>query len=213
MKKNLKNILESWPKNFIRDEDLARLLQTTDNARYAIVKRAFKSGDLVRLRKGLYLVACKTKQILPDQFELALLMYGPSIISLESALSYHGLIPEAVYTTTCVSPKRAQEFQTYIGIFSYKRVPAKGFYASVDRITTPTGTILIADPWRALADFMYVRRKYWKDLADLEGDMRIDAQTMLESDHGSLKMLSDTYASPRVRVALKRFLNEVTQKP
>jgi len=212
MKKNLQTILESWPKSFIRDDDLTQLLQTTDDARYALVKRAFKSGKLMRLKKGLYLIVHKIKQILPDEFELALLMYQPSMISLESALSYHGLIPEAVYSTTCVSPKRAQEFKTPIGIFSYKRVPAKGFYAGVSRISTPTGTILIASPWRALADFVYTRRKSWKNLAELEMDMRIDAETLINEDCQTLFILSTSYPSLRVRKQLTIFLNEVTQK-
>jgi predicted transcriptional regulator of viral defense system len=212
MKKNLQTILESWPKSFIRDDDLTQLLQTTDNARYALVKRSFKSGELMRLKKGLYLIAGKVKQILPDEFELALLMYQPSMISLESALSYHGLIPEAVYTTTSVSPKRAQEFKTPIGIFSYKRVPAKGFYIGVHRISTPTGTILIASPWRALADFVYTRRKSWQNLADLEMDMRIDAETLINEDYETLIILNKSYPSPRVRAQLTIFLNEIIQK-
>src|ERR1700733_10924754 len=101
MKKNIRDLLADWPRSFIRDVDIAELLNKTDNARYSIVKRALKAGLLIQVRKGLYLIASKIKQILPDEFELALLIYQPSVISLESALSYHGWIPEAVYTTTC----------------------------------------------------------------------------------------------------------------
>lgn len=212
MKKNIRDTLETWPRSFIRDSDLAKLLQRTVDSRYAVVKRALKAGILVRIRQGLYLIASKVKQKLPDEFELALLMYEPSIISLESALSYHGWIPEGVYTTTCVSPKRAQEFKTPLGVFSYKRVPDQGFYLGVERIATTTGTIMVADPWRALADFMYTRHKSWNTLEELEADLRIDPETLMASDTQLLEKLRENYPSPRVRRGLKKFLREITKK-
>ncbi len=212
MKKNLRDFLDSWNKNFIRDSDLADALGKTAQARYALVKRAFKAGVLIRLRKGLYLVASKIKQILPQEFELAALIYEPSVVSLESALSYHGWIPETVYATTSVSPKRAQEFKTPVGLFTYKRVSARAFYVGVARIATQTGTFFMAEPWRALADTIYTRRKVWKSFLDLEADLRIDHETLIKSDRALLKELSECYPSPRVRVVLKRMLKELTQK-
>lgn len=211
MKKNIRDIFEDWPKNYIRDDDLAQLLKGTDDARYSIVKRALKAGLLVHMRKGLYLIASKIKRVLPDEFELSLLIYEPSIISLESALSYHGWIPEAVYTTTCATPKRAQEFETPIGFYSYKHVPEQGFYVGVARIATQTGIFLVADPWRALADFMYTRRRSWENLSQLEADLRIDVDTAMEGDKQLLKELSENYPSPRVRKVLKKFLREITK--
>lgn len=209
MGKSLKDILEHWPRNFIRDADLETLLDGTADSRYSLIKRAFKSGLLVRLRKGLYLIPSKQKQSLPDEFELALLMYQPSIISLESALSYHGWIPEAVYTITCVSPKRAQYFKTPLGVFSYKHVPEQSFYLGVGRLVSTTGTIFIADAWRALADFMYVRRKSWPDLASLDADLRIDRDTLMTSDRALLQELCEKYPSPRVRRGLAVLLAEI----
>ena len=202
MRKTTRNIFEDWQQSFIRDVDLAQILGRTDDARYAIVKRALKSGSLVHLRKGLYLIASKVKQRLPDVFELALLIYSPSIISLESALAYHGWIPEAVYTTTCVTPKRAQEFKTPFGVFTYKRVPECGFYVGVTRVSR----FLIAEPWKALADFMYTRHKSWNSLDELEADLRIDRITMEQSDLELLKELSEYYPSLRVRKGLKKIL-------
>lgn len=205
MGKNIRDLLENWPKNFIRDSDFVTLLgNKTDDARYAIIKRAFKAGLLKRLRQGLYLIKSKTKQCLPDEFELAMIMYEPSIISLESALSYHCWIPEAVYVTTCTTPKRAQEFTNYLGDFCYKHVPEEGFYVGVKRIESPTGSFLIADPWRALADFMYNRRKSWPNCEHLELDLRIDVEKQLEGDRKLLEVLIENYASRHVRLGLKK---------
>ena len=211
MKNDLENILGNWPRTFIKDSDLAMLFVGTDDARYSLVKQALKLGALVRLRKGLYLIGSKTKNSLPDEFELALLIYGQSFVSLESALSHYGWIPESVYTTTCVSTKQAREFETPFGLFSYKYVPAENFYVCVKRITKNNESILVATPWRAIADLIYVRRKSWERILDLEEDLRIERETFLESDLQQLEQLSENYSNRRVREYLEKYLKEIRQ--
>lgn len=208
--KKFQDIIEDWSKSFIKDEDLAFLLNKSDDARYSIVKRALKTGLLTKLRRGLYLIANKAKQILPNDFELALTIYGPSFVSLESALSYHGWIPEAVYTTTCVTSKRSKEFKTPLGIFSYKHVPSDQFYLGVERIEIkPNIIILMASPYRALADFIYTRKKTWKNIFELEADLRIENEILIESDQKILELLIENYPSRRVRESLKKFLKNL----
>lgn len=211
MKKNLKDVLDQWPECVIREVDLAMILKKTDDARYSLVKRALKAGDLVRLKRGLYVIAEKTKQGWPDEFELSLSIYGPSFVSFESALSYHGWIPEAVYTTTCATAKRAKEFETPAGIFRYERVPEKHFYVGVNRIEKNGGVILVASGWRALADLIYVRRKKWESLADLKADLRIEKETLIESNQEQIEELVKNYPSARVQKLLKKFLYELKQ--
>ncbi len=210
MEKNIRDLIEEWPKCFIQDDDLAMLfMDKTDGARHSIVKRILKEGLLIRIRRGLYLIADKAEPLFIEVFELASLIYEHSFVSLESALSYHGWIPEGVYTTTCVSIKRAKEFKTPIGIFNYKRVPEEKFYTGVDRVRTKKGAFFVASPWRALADFIYTRRKSWKNLSELEADLRIDRETLINSDKKMLKILAASYPSCRVRENLKIFLNEI----
>ncbi len=212
MGKSIRDLIEEWPKCFIQDDDLAMLfMDKTADARYSVVKRIFKEGLLIRVRRGLYLIESKVEPLFIEEFELASLIYGPSFVSLESALSYHGWIPEGVYTTTCVSTKRAKEFKTPIGIFSYKRVPSEKFYTGVDRIKTKKCVFFVATPWRALADFIYTRRKSWKKLSELETDLRIDREVLINSDRKILKILAENYPSRRVSENLKRFLKEIAK--
>jgi hypothetical protein len=140
---------------------------------------------------------------------LASSIYGPSFISLESALSYHGWLPEAVYTITSASIKRAKEFKTPVGIFSYKRVPVENFYTGVNRIETSKSVFFIATPWRAFADFIYTTRRSWKEIFDLELDLRIDMRTIMGSDMKMLELLSRSYPSCRVRAELKKFMKQI----
>lgn len=103
---NFLEILLSWPKPYISGIDLHFILDKTANSRQAIIKRAIRKGYLVPLRRDLYLIK-SVKKVLLNSFEIAPIIYGPSYVSFESALSYHGWIPEAVRTITCATVKRA----------------------------------------------------------------------------------------------------------
>ena len=94
-----------------------------------------KSGDLIRVKKGLYVFATQiTKE--PYSLELlANLIYGPSVLSLNTALSYHGLIPEAVHTMTSITNRRNKKFDTPVGTFSYHYMHTKKLHIGVDIIS------------------------------------------------------------------------------
>lgn len=64
-----------------------------------------KGGELVRLKKGLYVVSPKVtgQQLQPEL--IANHLYGPSYVSMESALRYYGLIPERVYAVRSMATK------------------------------------------------------------------------------------------------------------
>lgn len=204
MSNELDKILLSWKKPYIKDTDLEILLPVTANARYGLVKRALKKGRLTQLKRGLYQIHNPYQQIKPSLFEIAQLIYGPSYISLLSALSYHQWIPEAVYTTTSVTPKRSNYFETPIGDFSFSTCPVSNFYVGVERVeriteSNSSSVYLMATPWKALADYYYVYKPDWKSSADIEMDLRIDVETLATEEKGILKAISMHYNSPRVR--------------
>lgn len=193
--------LRDHHKPYIRDTELAILLGGSEDRVHSWVKRAFQKEELVRLKRGVYLI-----DHLPiDAFEIAQHLYGPSYISLESALSYHGWIPEAVYTTTSVSTKKSPTITTAIGIFSYEHTPAEQFYMCVER----TGEFLIAHPWKALADYVYVYRKKWKSIVEMMEDLRIERSSIESSDRRVLEEIAQYYDSPRVRRFAKQMLKEL----
>ncbi len=104
------------------------------NRQFQLIKRALRAGEIVRIHRGLYCLAEKYLRQKLDPLVLAQRIYGPSYISLETALSYHGWIPEAVYAVTSVSLDRSREFDTPLGRFSFTRVPQKTFYTEVSRV-------------------------------------------------------------------------------
>ncbi len=199
MNPNFKKLLYDSPKIYITNHDLAIALGNSEDARQALIKRALKRGELIQLKNGCYLIGQPFNKKLPNLFEIAQQLYGTSYISLESALSYHGLIPEAVYTVTSVSPKRAKEFITPIGNFSYSHVPMLNFYMGVDRIDSQNEIYLIASVWKALGDFVYVRRKTWNTLEDIMTDLRIEETDLRAVDLTLIASLAKNYPSKRVK--------------
>ncbi len=84
------------------------------------INELLKAGVITRVKKGLYVFASEYNQAPVCKEVLANLIYGPSCLSLEYALSYHELIPERVETMTSVTPKRDKQFQTPLGLFTYR---------------------------------------------------------------------------------------------
>ena len=199
-------ILE-YPKPYIHDSALAIILGGSEERRYSWVKRALKEKVLIRLRRGVYLIARKNLSLI-NSFEIAQQLYGPSYISFESALSYHGWIPEAVYTMTSASSKRGLSIQTAIGLFSYEHTPEDQFFMAVERKEEKDSVYLIAHPWKALADYMYVRRKKWKSFSEVIEDLRLDESKIEESDKQPLEEIAQYYHSPRVRRFAQMILKE-----
>jgi len=200
-------MLLEYPKPYIHDAALAIILGGSEDRRYSWVKRALHKGQLTRLRKGLYLIEKKDSSLI-DTFEIAQQLYGPSYISFETALSYHGWAPEAVYTTMSASAKRSHSVRTPIGMFSYEHTPRDQFFMAVERIETKDSLYLIAHPWKALADYMYVRRKKWKTFADVIEDLRLDEFRVEAADKEPLKEIARYYHSPRVRRFAQMILKE-----
>lgn len=209
MSKKLEKYLSDWPKPYIRDQDLQSFFLNDASRRYDAVKYAIRNEYLIVVKRGLYLIRLPFKKQMFDLFEIAQAIYGPSYISLESALSFHGWIPEAVYTTNSVSGRRSKDFDTPIGFFSFRRVPIHLFYDLVRRIESDNTVFLIAEPWKALADYIYVYKKTWLSLQELYLDMRIELSTLRESNISHLETVLKNYRNNNVRAVLARFLKEL----
>jgi phage terminase large subunit-like protein len=173
---------------------------------FSLIKRALKAGQVVRIHRGLYCLAAKYlrqgKEVEP--LVLAQRVYGPSYISVETALSYHGWIPEAVYAVTSVSMDRSREFDTPMKRFSFTHVPQATFYAEVTRVEKgPGSSFLLASPLKALADYVYVHRRDWESARPVVESLRVDEGLLAGVEVEAFDTLVANYSSLRVR----RFLN------
>jgi predicted transcriptional regulator of viral defense system len=202
MNKITEKVIENLKFDFFTDTDVANLFAgKSRDGLYALVKRAIANKEIIHLRKGLYCLAAKYQRKGVNLYSLAQLIYGPSYISLESALSYHGWIPEAVYTVTSVSMKKSKEFETLLGRFSFSRIPLKVFYSKVERISDEqTGvSFFMARPMKALADYVYVYKKSWLSLEPAVKSLRIEKEQLEKVTAKELNLISQNYKNRRVR--------------
>ena len=164
-----------------------------------------KSGELIRVKKGLY-VFCRVASRHAYSIELlANLIYGPSAISLRYALSYYGLIPEAVHTITSITSKRNKQFSTPVGDFTYRYLPPAKYTMGIQLEQQAHHThFLIASPEKALCDtIMLSERNLTIDSEDaletfLFDDLRMDEAAFKKLSISSIKQIADCYHNPRL---------------
>lgn len=191
------------PTDVFTDSEVANLVEGTPNRRHSLVKRAIAEGDLIQLRRGVYGFGKRLQRAPLNQFELAQRIYAPSYVSLESALSHHGWIPEGVYTVTSASMKRSASFDTPVGAFSYTRIP-KFNYIGVERVTEGGAIYLIASPTKALADYI-VTHKMNLAPKDLMEFLRIEEQFWRQLSYKLFVEIAESYRNTRLRGFVRAF--------
>lgn len=162
------------------------------------IARMLEAGELASLRRGLY-----TSRRDIDPHCLAGPIYGPSYLSFETAMAWHGMIPEGVAEMLSATLKRAASFENGFGRYRYLTVPKAVHPIGILRITDSDLPYLIASPTKALADRI-AREPGFRSMADvarwLEG-MRIDPGPGL--DRGELAECAERYGRPAVRWLLR----------
>ncbi len=179
-----------------------------------LIGQLIKKGHLIRVKKGLYVWGTKVSNILLSKEVLANLIYGPSYVSLEYALSHYGLIPERVDTVTSVTPKRKKIFETPIGSFTYEVIHSGCFPWGVNlqKLDQKT-TYMMASPEKALLDMIALRVSA-SDLSSsgvesfLSEDMRIDLDEFQKLNQKKIIELASYYKQPSV----KNFLNYLKRR-
>jgi predicted transcriptional regulator of viral defense system len=120
-------IEEGLAERVLTDGQVSRLVEGSRQRRYHLVNRAMKAGELIRLRRGLYMLADKYRSQPCHPYMLAQVLVPGGYVSLESALSFHGWIPEAVYTTASIVPNRKMKDFSYeqMGLFTFDTLPVR----------------------------------------------------------------------------------------
>ena len=117
------------------------------------IKRMVEKGQLYLIRPGVY---TDDKDI--SKYSLAHIIYGPSYISFETALSYHGIIPEQAKNVMCATSQknRNKQFKNNFGEYFYSDVPKDVFPFGVVVEKDGKGNLYkMATPEKALLDTLY----------------------------------------------------------
>lgn len=130
--------------------EFERLFGVSSKATTSFIFDHTRKNLFSKLRNGLYALTSN----LPSELLIANKLYQPSYISLEYALSYHHLIPETVYTITSATTKPTREFEALDKIYHYYKIKKEAFLGyepkKIDGVT-----VLIAEPEKALVDYLY----------------------------------------------------------
>ena len=102
-----------------------------------------------------------------DYFFIANKIYSPSYISLESALSHYGFIPETTFQITSVSTRKTNLFDTQYGVFSYQSIK-NNLYFGYEVIENNDRPFILATPEKAILDYLYLHSEI-STMEDLEG--------------------------------------------
>ncbi len=147
------------------------MLDGTPQRRYNLVNRALHDGELLRLRRGRYLLASALARRKPHPFVLAQALRPGSYVSFETALGFHGWIPEATPPILCVAPgrRRLERIDPRFGEFRfYPLALTTGYFLrGVERHILGDQTALVAQTLRALLDRFCLRKQPYPGLAAL----------------------------------------------
>ena len=132
-----------------------------------------KKGYLIKLRKGLYLVANLKNRINP--LALASRLYQPSYLSLEFALNYYGIIPDIPGTYTSVSSRKTIRYQNELGFFSFQKIkPA--LFTGYQALNQEGVSYNLALPEKALFDYLYLNKRFLTPGEDCWQELRLDEE-------------------------------------
>ena len=173
-----------------------------------------ESGVITRVKKGLYVFGDSYNQAPICKETLANLIYGPSCLSLEYALSFHGFIPERVEVLTSITPKKDKTFSTPLGHFTYRYLSLEKYAIGIEqRWIDQTHPILIASPEKALCDYIALKRVRLSNANPdprnfLENDLRIDQDHWKQFNLNELRKLSKVYRNQSIEKILEMLEQE-----
>lgn len=199
----MKDILKSIETPYIDSPTLLNLLRNYRAPRERIFYMV-KKGELIRLKNGFYLIADKIRQGQIPYEQIANMLYGPSYVSLEYALSFYGMIPERVEMITSMTLGRDKKYNTPIGTFVYYRMQSKTYSIGITQkqAVNFVGGFLIASPEKALADLVFKTCQGMSEdqlKVDLLESRRIDPECFHTLDKSLLSEISKSYKSKVVK--------------
>ena len=167
------------------------------------ISRMKQAGELFLLKRGVY-----ENDGNVSGHCLAGVIFGPSYLSYDYALSVYGLIPEAVYTFTSatINKKKVKEYRNHFGCFSYHDIPFEAYPFGIS-VREENGYLYqIAVPEKALCDKLYImppvtsQKGIEKMLFD---DLRIDSEEFEKLNFGDILQIGEKYHCNNLKYLMK----------
>jgi predicted transcriptional regulator of viral defense system len=158
------------------------------------LSRWTSDGTVVQLRRGLYSLGARHRVADPHPYEVSNALVPGSYVSLETVLADHGLIPEAVFSTTAVTTGRQGSRKTPFGVFVYHHIKTELFWG-YGSVPIGDGRIaFVATPEKALLDLAYLRTR--SDELGFARELRLQKLEIVDADR--LARFADRFGSRKV---------------
>lgn len=142
----IQQTLNKLPSPLLSAVDFLRLFPSRKNTFYDRLKRLKKDNVIKEVRRGLYLIVGKKY----SDFEIANRLCHPSYISLESSLSFYGIITGFPYQITSITTKKTAAVEFDSKEFLFHHLNPSLFFGFEKK-----ESFLIADPEKSLLDYLY----------------------------------------------------------
>jgi len=126
------------------------------------LKKLIKEKILIPIKKGVYASSYYVNDIKEKGFfdlylkKLANFLRQPSYISLETALSYYGLIPEESFNITSITLKSTRFYKSNLATFFYRNIKKELFFGFDEK--KAVFFVKIATKAKALFDYLYLKK-------------------------------------------------------
>ena len=178
------------------------------------VTRLIEQKKIIRIKKGLYIFGDLWRRSPVSLETLAGIVYGPSAISIDYALSLYGLIPEHTHTITSITTGRSRQFQTKVGNFSYRQLSVERFSTGLILQKDNASSWFMVEPLKALADKVWTDPRckpgsanYFNDY--LFADLRIDEnQLMSMIEETSVVKIVQAYNTLKINLLFEFLLTK-----
>lgn len=173
------------------DFDLRRLSEWTKKGYIEKVRRGYYVfSDLVKNEQALYIIANN--------------IYKPSYVSLETAFSLYGIIPESVYSIISVTSLKTNSFDAGFAVFKYRQLQSDLFFG-YELINYNNYCYMLADLEKSLLDYFYLN-PHVDTINDIKG-LRFNTFDLREKlDIGKLKKYLSVFDSKELSSRVNKFL-------
>lgn len=176
------------------------------------ISNLVKKKQLFPITRGLY----ETDSSIPGHY-IASVIYGPSYLSFEFALAYHGLIPETVYQFTCATfnKRRRKSYSNHFGHYTYRDVPSLAFPIATVLYKENGYSFVVAKPEKAICDSLYTYEpcSNQKELRSLLFDfLRIDEDIFFELDLKLMLEIAQYYHTKNSKLLINIIEKEISKR-
>ncbi len=163
------------------------------------LSRWSRAGKLCRIRRGWYIIEKPYRARDVSEAVIANTVVQPSYLSLEWALGFYGLIPEAVFNPTSITTARGIELTAKDRRYFYHHVQPS-FFSGYEKAERGGDVFIIAEPEKALIDRIYVRMRIGKFSEEWLKGLRLQNMDILEEE--KLKSLAALVGKPGFAAAV-----------